>query len=86
MSQLRNKLIIRFKPNPDSDALVRQSFRNAVGERRPRGGLEVLSGRFSRGCLPRAEARGLFCFPPRRMQNVQAADTASSKQYLGDQF
>jgi hypothetical protein len=45
MSQLRNKLIIRFKPNPDSDALVRQSFRNAVGERRPRGGLEVLSGR-----------------------------------------
>jgi hypothetical protein len=39
-----------------SAALVRQSFRNADAEKHPRGGLEVLSGRFSRGCLPRAEA------------------------------
>jgi hypothetical protein len=39
-----------------SAALVRQSFRNADAEKRPRGGLEVLSGRIYRQCLPRAEA------------------------------
>ena len=32
-------------------ALVRQSFRNADGEKRPRSGLEVLSGRVAEGLV-----------------------------------
>jgi hypothetical protein len=37
--------------------LVRQSFQNAHGEKRPRGGLKVLSGRFSLGTFPGLKAR-----------------------------
>jgi hypothetical protein len=40
--------------NADSAALVRQSFRNTDAEKRPRGGLEVLSGRFFCGCRSQA--------------------------------
>jgi hypothetical protein len=46
-----------------SDAPVRQSFRNADAEKRPRGGLEVLSGRIYRRCFPRAEALGCSVSP-----------------------
>jgi len=44
-----------------SAALVRQSF-GADGEKRPRGGLDVLSGRIYRRCFPRAEALGCSVF------------------------
>jgi len=38
-----------FENDAQSDALVRQSFRNTNAEKRPRNGLEVLSGRFFLG-------------------------------------
>ena len=62
-SELRNKLTIRFKLNPDSTALVRQSCRNADAERRLRRGLEVLSGRFSLGPFPGLKAPAILFSP-----------------------
>jgi len=46
-----------------SAALVRQPFRNAVGEKRPPGGLEVLSGRFSLGPFPGLKAPAILFSP-----------------------
>jgi hypothetical protein len=68
---LRNKLAVRFKFNPDSAALVRQSFWNADGEKRPRGGLEVLSGRFRCVWFPGLKPWAILCSPFGRGRNVQ---------------
>jgi hypothetical protein len=67
---------LRCRPRPCSAALVRRSFRNADGEKRPRRGLEVLSGRFSGRRLPSPEsirAWAVLFSPFGRWRNVQTA-------------
>jgi len=55
-----------------TDALVRRSFRNADAEKRPCGGLEVLSGRSPYVCGSQAlKAWAIFCSPFGRRRNVQ---------------
>jgi hypothetical protein len=66
------KLTIRFKLDPDSAALVRQSFRTTDAEKRPHGGLEVLSGRFSLGPFPGLKAWAVL-FSAAADKNVQTA-------------
>ena len=65
-----------------SAALVRQSFRNTDAEKRPRGGLEVLSGRFSLGPFPGLKAWAILCSPfgrlERGQENVQTAERRSN--------
>ena len=62
-STLRNKLIIRFKLNPDSAALTRQSFRNALSELHPRSGLGMLTRQSFRNALSNCtRAAGWGCF------------------------
>ena len=47
---------------------MRQSFRNTDAEKRPRGGLEMLSGRFSLGPFPGLKAWAIL-FSPFGLQN-----------------
>ena len=62
-----------------SAALVRQSSRNTDAEKRPRGGLEVLSGRFSLGTFPGLKAWAVLYSPFGRCKTFKLQEALLAK-------